>query len=453
MQPISYANRLGASRPELSIPEDKRPWTEVEALFEAGRCLYCHDAPCSQRCPAGVDVPEFIRSIRTGSYKAAARLLLTVNRLAETCGCVCPTEVLCRGECVLPHIDGQQPIAINRLQRFVVQWAREQQIDVFERREPTGKRVALVGAGPASIACAHELARLGHRAVIHEAHELPGGLNAAAIAPHKMHADLPLAEADWLLRMGVEVQTGTAVGRDIGFDELERGHDAVFIGTGLGPDRRLSVPGEKGTPILGAIELLRQLKTSEVRELPYKRVLCVGGGNSAIDVVRTLVDLGVPEVALVYRRTEDQMKGYAHEWMAARFAGVEAHFLTQPVEVLLDGGQVRGLRCVRMSPGELDESGRPRPVPVEGSEHDFPGDAVILALGQAGPGEVLEGIPAGVRFDGNRIAVAPETGATGHPGLYAGGDCANGGKEVVNAATEGLRAARAIDMYLSGKGE
>jgi glutamate synthase (NADPH/NADH) small chain len=446
---MPHPARLPAERAETAIATHERAWGTREVLLEAQRCLYCHNAPCSRGCPAGVDVPEFIRSLRTGAWKAAARLVLSANALAETCGCVCPTEMLCVGECVLPRIDGQAPIAIHRLQRFIANWARTRATDLFPRQPDTGMRVALVGGGPASIACAHELARRGHAAVIFESGELLGGLSTAAIAPHKMHAELPLAEAEWLLRAGVEVRARTAVGEAITFAQLEDEYDAIFIGVGQGPDRRLGLAGEDARPLLGAIDFLRGVKTGRLATpLPWKRALCVGGGNSAIDAARTLKELGVPEVVLVYRRAEDQMKGYPGEWQAAKLAGVRAHFLTLPVAVLASEGTVTGLRCIRMTPGEPDESGRPRPVPVPGSEHDIACDLVIMAVGQVGAGDLLPGLPDDIRLGGARIAVSPETGATSRAGYYAGGDCANGGAEVVNAAAEGLRAGRAIDDYL-----
>ena len=445
-----YATRLDGNRPEQHVPPDEAPMTQAEALVEAGRCLYCHDAPCSRGCPASVDVPEFIHSIRTGAFRASARLVLSANALGESCGCVCPTSILCAGECILPRLDGQQPIAINRLQRFVTHWARIHEVELFASAPPSGKSVALVGAGPACLACAHELTRLGHQAVLFEERTLPGGLNAMAIAPHKMHADLPLQELDWLLERGAELHLGVGVGRDVTFAQLDEDYDALFLGVGLGDDGALGVPGEEdANPVVGAIALLEGLKTGTIATpLPWKRALCVGGGNTAIDVARTLKELGVPEVVLVYRRTEDQMKGYPHEWEAAKLAGVSALFLTQPVGITAEGDRATGLRCIRMTPGPLDASGRPSPVPVAESEHEIAGDVVILALGQAGARSALPGLPADIAFAGRHIAVTSETGATTRAGWFAGGDCANGGREVVNAAAEGMRAARAIDRYL-----
>ncbi len=450
MEATPFPSQLPADRAETAIAPAEPLWAEHQVLCEAARCLYCFNAPCAQACPAGVDVAEFIRSIRSGAWRSAARLVLSANSLSETCGCVCPVETLCVGACTLRHLEGQAPIAIHRLQRFVAHWARDREIELFARQRSSGKSIALVGAGPASLACAHELARLGHRAVVFEATALPGGLGTDAIAPYKVHADLALAEARWLLRAGVELRLGAAVGSEITFESLEGEFDAVFLGVGLGSDARLSIPGKDATPVVGAIELLRALKTrAPALPLRWKRALCVGGGNSAIDAALTLKQLGVPEVVLIYRRAEDQMKGHAREWSAAKLAGVSGVFLTQPIAILAHEGRVTGLRCVCMRPGPPDESGRPRSLVIPGTEHQIAGDAVVVAVGRAGARGLLPGLPADIRFRGVRIDVAPETGATTRAGYYAGGDCANGGAEVVNAAAEGMRAARAIDRYLA----
>ncbi|MBD3336588.1 MAG: NAD(P)-binding protein [Candidatus Eisenbacteria bacterium] len=428
-------------------------WSEAEALIEARRCLYCFDAPCTRGCPAELDVAEFIRSIASGAFRSAARLVLEANPLGETCGCVCPTEVLCEGECVLSRMDGQRPIAVGRLQRFAVHWARNRNVPLFQLSPPTGKRIALIGAGPASLACAHELARFGHTPVLFERDPLPGGLNRTAISPLKMDSALPLAEADWLLRTGIELRCGVTVGRDITFADLERDHDAVFIGAGQGPDERLGVRGEDAEGVLGAIDFLNRIKSGNLSPpLPWQRVLCVGGGNSAVDAARTLRDLGVPEVMLVYRRGEEQMRVYPADWRAAKIAGVTASFLTLPIEVRVRNGRAWGLRCVRMRLDDPDESGRPRPVAVPDSEHDIAADAIVVAIGQSGPRDLLPGLPPQIGFQGSRIEVCQDTGATSRPGYYAGGDCVSGGAEVVNAAAEGRRAARAIDRYLKERG-
>jgi glutamate synthase (NADPH/NADH) small chain len=359
------------------------------------------------------------------------------------------------GACVLPGVRGQAPIAIHRLQRFVAHWARERRVEVFERGWPTGHRIALVGAGPASLACAYELARLGHQPTVFESRSRVGGLSAGAIAPHKLDPALPVAEAEWLARVGIEIRPSVTIGREISFAALEREYDAVFLGVGLGADAPLGIPGEdRAAPVLGAVQLLREVNAGRLRPpVPWRRVLCVGGGNAAIDAARTLKDLGAPEVLLIRRRGEDEISGYAPEWAAARVAGVQARFRTQALEVLSREGRVTGLRCIRTVAGPPDEGGRARVVPLPGSEHEIAGDAIVRAVGRVGPKAALAGLPEDIAFDGARIAVQPDTGVTARAGWFAGGDCSNGGANVVNAAADGRRVARAIDAYLARRGK
>jgi len=441
---------LDSDRGETSIPLELAPMTPAEAIFEANRCLYCHDAPCIGGCPASIDVPEFIRSIRTGAWKSAARIIMSSNILAETCGAVCPTEILCMGECILPRLDGQAPIAINRLHRFVLQWARENEIRVFQPKSATGKRVAVIGAGPAGISCAHELALLGHQVVLYERSSLPGGLCTTAIAPHKIHTELPLQEISRLLEVGVTFEAGIVIGKDITFSDLEGNFDAIFIGVGLGRDSRLGIPGEAGSDVFGAVAFLSSVKTGGLGcSLPWRNAIVVGGGNTAIDAARTLAELDVPNVSLLYRRDESQMKGYPQEWEAAKLKGVAGVFLRRPLEILRSDGKVSGLRVGMMTLGDKDASGRPRPIPVPGAEATIEADLVVVGIGQAGPRGMLPGLPAEIQFEGRVLLVDEQTGSTTKAGYFAGGDCVNGGMEVVNASVEGQRTARSINRYIS----
>jgi dihydropyrimidine dehydrogenase (NAD+) subunit PreT len=316
---------LSERRTETRFTDYKAAWTIDQALAEAHRCLYCFDAPCIGQCPSSVNVPEFIRRISTGNLQSAAELVLAENPLGMSCSRVCPVEVLCSGSCVLPEL-GLPPIEIGRLQRFVTDMALDNGWVFGDRAPATGKRVALVGAGPSSLACAWYLGRLGHEVVIFEKDRLLGGLNTTAIAPYKMKADRSIQEAQYLVDgAGAELRLGVEVGVEVAWDELDRDFDAVFVGVGLGPDRlmkRLSGSGLAG--IEGAVDFIGKIKTEEIDLKGLERTVVIGGGNTAVDLTRELLELGVPVVTLVYRRAQGDMKGYQHEWEAAVKGGAKA---------------------------------------------------------------------------------------------------------------------------------
>jgi glutamate synthase (NADPH/NADH) small chain len=430
--------RVPSDRTEISFCDYKPALDRDQATIEANRCLFCADAPCIQACPTGIDIPQFIRKIATDNVKGSARTIFSANILGMSCARVCPVEVLCVGACVYNEM-GVPPIQIGKLQRYATDVAFERGWRFFGAGSPTGKKVALVGAGPASLACAHELRRLGHACTIFDGRTEVGGLNTTGVAPYKMRADRSEAEVEWILGIGgIELRPGVAVGRDLGWAELERDFDALFIGVGLGADARLGVPGEALTGIDGAVAWIERMKLGQVGLRDVRHAVVVGGGNTAIDAVRELIGLGVPDVTLCYRGDEAKMSGYAHEWEAARTAGARAAWRTLPVAFVGDD-RVRAVRCV-----QVDQAKRP----VVGSEHELPADLVLVAIGQARLGELVAGL-AGVRVDGGRIVV-DERQATGRAGVFAGGDCANGGKEVVNAAAEGKLAARSIHARLMG---
>lgn len=430
--------RPPSARSEAVFDDFKPAYTDGQALAEAHRCLYCSDAPCIAACPTGIDIPEFIRKIGTGNVKGSARTIFEANILGMSCARVCPVEVLCVGACVYNHM-GIPPIQIGKLQRYSTDAAFERGWRYFEAGPDTGRRVALIGAGPASLACAHALRRAGHACTIFEKRDVLGGLNTTGVAPYKMKADRAAEEVDWILSIGgIEVKTGVEVGRDVDFADLERDFDAVFVGFGLGPDGWLHAAGRDVAGVVGAVDFIERFKLGEVDLSGVERALVVGGGNTAIDAVRELRGLGVPRVAMVYRGSEAGMSGYAHEWQAAKVEDVEAVWRTQPVAFVERDGAVAGLRCVR-----LDEKKQP----VAGSEHTLDADLVLLAIGQGKLGELVAGLD-GVALERGRVLV-DDDGQTGRAGYYAGGDAANGGKEVVNAAAEGKRAAAAIDRWLA----
>ena len=439
--------QLPLERLERQIPDGHAPLGETQALAEASRCLYCHDAPCVQACPTEIDIPEFIRRIATKSYKASARTILESNIMGLSCARVCPTEVLCVGACVYNHMD-RPPIEIGRLQQFATEWAYARGIRYFTAGPRNGKRVACVGAGPASLAAAAELTQRGYEVTIFEGRRLPGGLNVTGVAPYKLMADEALREVQYVLSIGgIELETGHWVGRET-LHELEKQFDAIFLGVGLGRDSRLRVPGEDVEGVFGAVALIEEMKNRSAADLLWlkdaRRAVVVGGGNTSIDVVRELRKLGVPEVTLLYRRGEAEIPAYAHEVAAARAEGVQLLFHRQVVEVLAQDGRVSGLRVAR-----TQADGRGRQGPIAGSEQEVRADLVVEAIGQEMLEELLAGVP-GLNLEHGRAIVDPATGRTTNPRYFAGGDCANGGKEVVNAVAEGKRAALGIDAWLRG---
>jgi glutamate synthase (NADPH/NADH) small chain len=431
---------LPADRLERQIPDLKPPLSEASALAEANRCLYCYDAPCIQACPTAINIPEFIKRIATGNTRGAAKTILESNILGHSCARVCPVEVLCAGACVYNEKD-EPPIMIGRLQRYATQYAYDRKIQFFKKGTPTGRKVALVGGGPASLAAAHELTIQGHEAVVFEGRSIPGGLNTTGVAPYKLHAEDSLEEVHYVKQIGFEIKTNTWVGKDVTIEKLVEDYDAVFLGIGLGADSRLSIPGEDLPGCTGAVAWIERMKNDPSFKLDgVIHAVVVGGGNTAIDVARELVHLGVPCVSMAYRRDEKDMSGYKHELAAAKKEGVRLEFRLQPKAV--EGtDKVTGMTFQVVKPGEGGKL-----VPVEGAEVTLPAELVVIATGQEKLEAFVKAIP-GVGFEKGRVVVDKLTGATGNPKVFAGGDCANGAKEVVNAAAEGKVAAKGIDAY------
>ena len=433
------------------------PLSDREAAVEAARCLQCggplEPAPCTEACPTHIDVPRFIQQIRRGDPLAAAQTIFAANVLGGSCARVCPVEELCEGACVLSK-EGRRAIEIARLQRYATDRAfkdREhlRMLTAQRASKRRSERVAVVGAGPAGLACAAELAKLGYAVTIYEQRERPGGLITYGIAPYKQQYEPLPKEIEVLERLGVELRFHTAVGRDVSIEELERTHDAIFLGVGLGEDTRAGLSGENLTGVWESLVFIEKLKAGRIGELGVegRRVVVIGGGNTAIDVAREAVRLGARDVTIVYRRTREHMPAYAHEVEAAEREGVQFLFLTMPVRFLGDeSGRVRGVECLRMKLGAPDASGRPRPVPLPGTEFIVEADVVVQAIGQRSRVEFFERL--GIELEGGRVKVS-ETFQTSNPKYFAGGDCVNGGGTVVEAVQHGKLAAWGIQRYLA----
>jgi dihydropyrimidine dehydrogenase (NAD+) subunit PreT len=442
---------LPSGRLEEQFADKKPRYSAAEAFTEANRCIYCVDAPCIKACPTTIDIPTFIHKLSTENVKGAARTILAENILGASCARVCPVEELCAGACVY-NAWGREPIAIGRLQRFATEATLEKvplSALLPSKKPATGKAIALVGSGPASIAAAGLLAIEGHRAVIFEKRAIVGGLNTLGIAPYKQSGQASLDEIHQVfalgnieLQSGVEVVSGPAGAGQISTETLLKDFDAVFLGLGLGPDSRLNVPGEQGSGVYGAVELIERIKAEPGLKLFGTRAFVVGGGNTALDIAHELKLLGFEDVALVYRRGEKDMSGYAHELAHAREDGARLLESRVVTEVLRNAsGALSGVTLAQAKEG----------TPVAGTEETVSVDLVAIAIGQSVATSVAKTFP-GVELDSNgRIVVDAKTHRTGNPKVWSGGDCVNGGKEVVNAVQEAKVAVKDMLRALGGK--
>lgn len=420
----------------------------MEARVEASRCLYCFDAPCIHACPTGIDVPAFIRKIAGGNEIGAAKTILEANILGASCARICPTKVLCEGACVL-HDRDEKPIEIGRLQRHATDFVNDRGIHVLKPpAKKNGKRVAVVGSGPAGLGCASELAQLGYEVTVFEKSTLPGGLNTYGIAYYKLKPQLSLDEAELVKDLGVEIRCGVEVGRDISGAELQRDFQAVFLGLGLGDGNRLGLPGENLPEVLDALEFIEQIHTDPLHEIPVgHQVVIIGGGNTAVDAATQSVRLGAKRVTMVYRRGESQMSAYEFEFDKAKHDGVHFLFDSMPIGVVDVGGHVAGIRLART---QMTVDGKLEMIP--GSEFTQECDMILKAVGQEKQAEIVRGIFSSLAIGANGVVTRDQlTGATNIPHVFVGGDCANGGREVVNAVGEGKKAAHGIHTFLAGE--
>ena len=441
------APKLLPDQYEKNFAEIASAMTKRQAAIEASRCLYCFDAPCTIACPTHIDVPAFIKKISTGNMIGSAREILSANILGHSCGRVCPTEVLCEGACVM-HEKGELPIEIGRLQRHAVDYALDNNVQLFRAGALNGKRVACVGAGPASLACSAELAKWGYEVTVFDRNEFPGGLNTYGIAAYKTRAADSIREADLVRQLGVKFQQKVEVGRDISFSDLERQFDAIFIGVGLGETWDLNLPGEDLNGVYGAIEFIEKTKTRPFSEVEVGRCMaCIGAGNTAIDVVTAARRLGAETVYLIYRRGEPEMPAFAYEYQLAKQDGVVFLWQTQPVRVLGSNGVVAGLECVRTKLGQPDAKGRRSPTPVPETEFTLDVDMVVRAVGQQPATGFLSAVK-GLELNKDGTVKINDRYQTGHTKYFAAGDCTNRGKEVVDAVAEGMASAKGLDAWL-----
>lgn len=430
----------------MRFPDLHPAFDKQAAVPEANRCLYCFDAPCTQACPTHIDVPKFIKKIASGNLMGSARTILDANILGASCSRACPVEVLCEGACVM-HRYNKKPIEIGRLQRYAMDALHDSGAPLpFVPAADTGTSVALIGSGPASLACAAELRRRGIRADIYDARQLPGGLTTYGIAEYKLTLDASLREIDLVAQLGVNFYFNVVV--DVSkLAELEASHDAVFLGIGLGAIHRLGIAGEHMEGVTNALDLIAGYKGGTITSSP-PRVAVVGGGNTAIDAAISAVRLGAREVYMIYRRGAEQMSAFTFEYEHARLEGVNFLWHAQPVAIQ-GTTSVEGLELQKLE-STVDGS----LVLVQGSNFVLPLDLIVLAIGQSTHTEFLaefSGWGEKVKLEHGRILIDRTSGQTSNPKYFAGGDCTNGGREVVDAVADGKRAGISIAAWLEGK--
>lgn len=430
-----------------------------EAMLEASRCLNCKNARCVQGCPVGIDIPRFIEQLKTGNVEEAFKIISESSALPAVCGRVCPQESQCEGVCVR-GIKGDA-VSIGKLERFTADWAREHGIKPQPPEKKNGRKVAIIGSGPAGITCAGELAKMGYDVHVLEALHEPGGVLVYGIPEFRLpKTEVVAKEIQNVIDLGVEIETNVVVGKSVTIDELleEEGFDAIFVASGAGLPKFMGIPGENANGVFSANEyltrsnLMKAFSVDSPTPIAHgKKVAVVGGGNVAMDAARTALRLG-SEVYIIYRRSEDELPARVEEVHHAKEEGVQFHLLTNPVEILTDEkGWVRGIKCVKMELGEPDASGRRRPVEVKGSEFEIELDTVIMSLGTS-PNPLIVSTTKGLETNSHRgLKIDEETAHTSKEGVFAGGDAVTGAATVILAMGAGKLAAKGIDEYIKNK--
>jgi glutamate synthase (NADPH/NADH) small chain len=465
-EPLSKKERMKRERvpmPERDAGERARSFAEVNlgftaemAKLEAMRCLECARPKCVEGCPVGIHIDEFVGHVAAGDIAAAAAVIQRDNLLPAICGRVCPQENQCEGACVLAKKD--RPLAIGHLERYVADYVRNEGFaKVTELPEPSGKRVAIVGSGPAGLACAGDLIQAGHTVTVYEALHEPGGVLVYGIPEFRLPKVIVQTEIAGLEELGVRFEMNAIIGRTYTLEELRKDSDAVFIGVGAGLPRFLDIPGENLIGVYSANEFLTRVNLMKaylpgndtpVLDVKGRRVVVFGGGNTAMDAARTAMRLGAFDVRILYRRTEDEMPARREEVRHAREEGINFDFLAAPTEFHGTDGVLTGLAFQRMELGEPDDSGRRRPRPIEGTAGRSDADLAVVAIGNGANPLLLATVPELETTRWGTIAVDEETGRTSLPGVFAGGDIVTGGATVILAMGAGRRAAGSIEDWL-----
>jgi len=435
-------------------------YTAEMAIEEAKRCILCKKPGCVKGCPVEIDIPAFIGLIQKGDFDGAIAKIKEKNSLPAVCGRVCPQESQCESKCLLTKKG--DAVAIGRLERFVADYERQKGVVFPEKPAFNGHKVAVIGAGPAGLTCAGDLARLGYGVTVFEALHVPGGVLMYGIPEFRLPKDIVQQEINFIRQLGVEIKVNAVVGKLITVDELlDEGYEAVFIGTGAGLPYFMNIPGENYNGVYSANEFLTRTNLMKAYLFPEaatpikvgQRVAVVGGGNVAMDAARTALRLGAEKSYIVYRRSEAEMPARREEVEHAKEEGVDFKLLTSPTEIYgNEEGQVVAIKCIKYELGEPDESGRRRPVPIRGSDYELEVDTVVMAIGQGPHPLVLKATP-GLELNRWGNIVADEEGRTSRTGVFAGGDIVTGAATVILAMGAGKQAAKAIDAYLQNKKE
>jgi len=455
------AKKKRTPMPEQPAEERRKNFNEValgytkeDALAEASRCLSCKEPKCVEGCPVNVDIPGFIKLVCEEDFAGAIEKIKGTNALPAICGRVCPQETQCEALCVLGKKG--KPVAIGRLERFCADYERQQGVKVPEIPKPTGKKVAVVGSGPAGLTAAADLAKLGHKVTVFESLHKAGGVLSYGIPEFRLPKEIVRQEVEYIEKLGVEFKPNYIIGRIKTLDELCDEFDAVFMGTGAGLPNFMGIPGENFNGVYSASEFLTRVNLMKAYDPEYdtrvrlgKHVVVVGGGNVAMDSARSALRLGAEEVSIVYRRGEEEMPARREEIEHAKEESITFRLLTNPVRILGDDKfNVTAVECIKMKLGEPDKSGRRSPVPVEGSEFTIPAEVVVIAIGTSPNPMIFKGSEGLDQNKKGTVVADEETGATSKCGVFAGGDVVTGAATVISAMGAGKKAAKAIDEYL-----